>query len=151
MPVPIKPIPDKRRDDKYVIDYSFLGSPIEQVEPSKKKVMASNKDAKLLFDLWAKAEKAGDDTFKIDTSIDPKDIIRLKTRGFLTGGIKEVALTNKGKTIVTTMALHEPNKFETKREEKSYNEILASMDKRGKQGYRIPKFATNNNNNLRLG
>ena len=148
MPVPIMLIPDKsQKQDKYVIDYSFLGAPIEA---PKKKVMASNKDANLLFDLWSKSEKIGGDTFNLDSSAESKDVLRLKARGFLTGSLREVTLTRKGKMVVTTMALSEPNRFSKDKKQKDYNEILASMDKRGKKGYRIPKFATNNNNNLRL-
>jgi serine protease inhibitor len=78
------------------------------------------------------------------------DIIRLKSRGLITGGVNEVNFTKRGKIVITTMSLSEPNKFQTNATEKSYKEILASMDKKNKKGYRIPKFATNNSNNIRL-
>jgi len=150
MPLPIKPISDIGRSpsENCQIDYSFLSS---IPEPNKKTVVASNSDASLLFDLWTKAEKIGEDLFKVDSSkFDNNDILRLKSRGFLAGGTKEVKFTKKAKMVVTTMALAEPNKFQTTRQHKPYNEILASMDKKGKKGYRIPKFAASTSNNLRL-
>ena len=56
--------------------------------------------------------------------------------------------------VITTMSLGEQSQFEKKRQNKSYTEILASMDKRGKKGYRSaskdPKFSTNNSNRLDL-
>ena len=44
----------------------------------------------------------------------------------------------------------EGNKFEKGKKEKNYLEIMASMDKRGKDGYRIPKFCSSNSNNLNV-
>lgn len=150
MPVPIKPILDldrKTLEENYHVDYSFLTA----LPTPKKVVTASNNDATLLFDLWTKAEKVGEDLFKLDEKeFDNKDILRLKSRGFLAGNTKEVKFTKKAKMIVTTMALAEPNKFQKRQQRKPYNEILASMDKRGKKGYRIPKFASSTSNNLRL-
>ena len=70
--------------------------------------------------------------------------------GFLTGGVDEVKLTRSGKIVITTMALGEVNSFAKAKQQKSYTEILASMDKRGKKGYRIPKYAANTSNNLKL-
>jgi len=151
MPVPIRLNMDKGRENTS-IDYSFLLNSIEPEKKNKKIVTASNSDATLLFDIWSKSEKINEDTFKVDVSVvASKDILRLKTRGFLTGGLNEVHFTPKGKTIITTMVLGETNRFEKGADkQKSYTEILASMDKRGKKGYRIPKYAANNSNRLRL-
>lgn len=154
MPLPIKYVPDMQREDKNYssIDYSFLLS-----QPSSKKtVTASNKDASILFELWAECERAGDDTIKMGSNvkINQRDLMRLKTMGFLTGVGDKLAFTNKGKTVITTMALGEESQFDKKATHKSYTEILASMNKRGKKGFRIassdPKFATNNTNRLNL-
>jgi len=150
MPVPIMPIPDNRNDFRGSIDYSFL---FNQPSSSKKKVIASDKDAKILFDLWTKGKKGNyKDEIIVDSSLDisSRDIMRLKTKGFLTGGTKEVKFTNRGKTVISTMALGEVNRFEKKKQDKSYTEILASMDKRGKKGYRVPKYASNTSNNINL-
>lgn len=155
MPVPIKYVPDLPREDKNNgIDYSFLFS-----QPSPKKtVTATNKDASLLFELWSKCEREeNSDSLKINASmaINPKDILRLKTMGFLTGVGENLSFTKKGKIVITTMALGEESQFDKRATQKSYTEILASMNKRGKKGFRVagsdPKFATNNTNRLNLG
>ena len=149
MPVPIKFMPEKSKDYNYKVDYSFLANVIP--EPSKdKKVLASNNDASLLFKIWHTSQKNDDDSYSLDSSINSKDVLRLKTQGFLTGTSEKVKFTRRGKLVVTTMALGEPNKFGKEKKEKPYTEILASMDKRGKKGYRIPKFSSNTSNNIRL-
>lgn len=151
MPVPIMKVPDNKQDNSNSIDYSFLlSSPI----PERKTVVASNKDASLLFELWSNGEKI-DDSIKINSKdITSNDILRLKTLGFLIGDANSVKFTKKGKMVITTMSLGEQSQFDKKRQNKSYTEILASMDKRGKKGYRVaskdPKFATNNSNRLDL-
>ena len=151
MPVPIKSIFDASAPNNSGVDYSFLAHYMENPKPSKKKLItASNKDAELLFKLWYEADKKDNETFAIDASMKARDISRLKSKGFITGNKEEVKITKKGKIVITTMVLSEPNNFEKKKQKKTYNEILASMDKRGKKGYRIPKFASNNSNNLRL-
>ena len=153
MPVPIMPIPDNRREDKVSRDYSILLNVSPSLPPKKKTVQASNSDATLLFEIWTKGEKSSnEDSVKISSvmNISSKDIMRLKTMGFLTGGIDEVQFTRRGKIVITTMALGEVNNFEKNRQPKSYTEILASMNKRGKKGFRIPAYSANTSNNLRL-
>jgi len=152
MPVPIMRVPDKQQDKKTTMDYSFLlNNPIAP----KKTVVASNRDASLLFDLWANGEKMAD-TVKIkpNPNVTSKDILRLKTLGFLTGDLNVIKFTRKGKLVITTMALGEKSQFEKNREQKSYTEILANMNKRGKKGFRIagsdPQFAVNTSNNMDL-
>jgi len=151
MPIPIMSIPDNDREDKpnTTMDYSFL---FEHPITAKKKVIASNRDAELLFDLWSKGIK-GDyqDSIKVDLSvISSSDIMRLKTKGFVTGGSDEIKFTSRGKVVISTMALGENSKFDDKKEEKSYTEILAHNSKRGKAGFRTPKFASNTSNNLNI-
>ena len=70
--------------------------------------------------------------------------------GFISSVNDEIKITKKGKVIITTMALGEENAFNKKKTPKKYTEILASMNKRNKPGYRIPKFASDNNNRLDL-
>ena len=150
MPVPIKTVNDYSRESgKSGIDYSMFFTNT----PSKKTVIASNKDASLLFDLWTKCERgSGTDDLKINSSIkvDPRDILRLKTMGFIQGSGDNVQFTRKGKIVITTMSLGEESQFDKKATQKSYTEILAGMSKKNKPGYRIPKFATNNDNHLDL-
>jgi len=113
---------------------------------TKKTVTASNRDAKLLMDIWLKANKVTEDTYKLgQIETTSRDIMRLKTLGFITGGTDEVKFTEKGKTVIKTMALGEPNQFDKNKRDKSYTEILAGMKPDGKKGFRDPRFASNNN------
>lgn len=148
MPVPIRLIPDDG-SSKSGIDYSFL---LQNPQPKKKTVTASNKDASLLFKLWSTGEKIEEDVVKVNSEIDisSEDIMRLKTMGFLTGGTDEVKFTRKGKIVITTMVLSEESNFNKNKQEKPYTEILANMSKRGKKGYRAAQFAADNTNHLRL-
>jgi len=152
MPVPINRIYDSGKEiPGLTMDYSFLmNAPVL----NKKTVIASNKDADLLFEIWTKGErKDQSDIISLNESlgVNKKDIMRLKTMGFIsTSGDGKVEFTKKGKIVITTMALGEVSTFEKNIEPKKYTDILAGMNKRNKPGYRIPKFATNNNNNLRL-
>jgi len=119
------------------IDCSFLANIGIPDNTDKIMITSSDKDAELLFKLWMASEKINDDSFKVSASVDNKDIIRLKTRGFLTGNTEQVNFTKKGKKVITVMALGTGNNFEKTSKPKSYTEILASMDKRGKKGYRM--------------
>ena len=151
MPIPIKFINDKEITKSTKIDYSFLFNQ----PPAKMKVTASDKDAQLLFELWSKGVKCQkEDTVKVDASIASKDIIRLKTMGFISGNKDEVQFTRKGKMVITTLSLSEQSAFERVKQTKSYTEILANMSKKGKKGYRMascdPKFDIHTGNNLNL-
>ncbi len=150
MPVPIGRVPDNVRESKNIgMDYSFLfnAPPVE-----KKTVTASNKDASLLLEIWSKGERMEkSDSIKIaNINVPSRDIMRLKTMGFIMGDTSEVKFTKRGKIVITTMTLGEESAFEKNKVEKPYSEILASLSKKTKPGYRIPKFASNNNNNLNL-
>jgi hypothetical protein len=149
MPVPIRSIQDKGVEKDCAMDYSFLFNALEKTN-TKKVILASNKDADLLYQIWLKSEKKDDGYFKTDSQIDHNDILRLKANGFLDGDYENIKFTKKGKTVITTMALAEQNNFIKNKQKKDYSEILASMDKRGKPGYRIPKYASNNSNSLNL-
>lgn len=147
MPIPINPagrLSDNRGRES-AIDISFLATHLPEIEKeaSREVLTASDKDANVLMKIWLKADRVEKDTFKItpELEIDGSDVMRLKTKGLLTGKVDEVKLTPKGKTIVSTMALAESNKFLNEKKDKSYSEILASNDKRNKKGYRIPKYA----------
>ena len=153
MPLPIAPIGRGReplQENNMFMDYSFLAKKV--IESDKKKVTASNKDADLLMKIWLEAEAQGDKfVISSDLGLSSRDIMRLKTYGLLSGDSSSVALTERGRKVITVMALGEGNKFERGKSEKSYLEIMASMDKRGKDGYRIPKFCSNTSNNLNIG
>jgi len=153
MPIPIMGIPDKTREDKNQsgVDYSFLTDYITAKPTNKKIVTASDKDAAVLFKIWQKSEKCKNGEIKIQScDIDKKEILRLKTLGFISGSNEFIKITGKGRRIITVMALGEVNKFETSHQDKPYHEILAGLSKKNKPGYRIPKFAASSSNNLRL-
>jgi len=146
MPIPIKPIKDQEESGHQFMDYSFLTN-----QPINKKIVeASNKDADIIMEIWSLGEKIGENKYKISSNISNTDIGRLKVNGFITTEGNVISFTNRGKIIITTMALGENNSFIKDQKQISYKEILANMSKKGKPGYRIPKFASNNNNNLNL-
>lgn len=149
MPIPIKPIKDESENGDF-LDYSFLSNQISN-QSNKLKTVASSKDAEILMKIWLEAENSNDG-FKLteNLGLDTKDVSRLKSFGLLSGSSSEVKFTERAKKIITVMALGEGNKLEKGRIDKSYIEILASMDKKGKKGYRIPKFASSSSNNLRV-
>jgi hypothetical protein len=131
------------------LDYSFLAQQIPQINNNKKTVTASNNDATILMKIWLEAESRNDNyVISADLGLSSRDIMRLKTYGLITGGSSEVKITDRGRKVITVMALGEGNKFEKGKKNKDYLEILASMDKRGKEGYRIPKFCSSSSNNL---
>lgn len=146
MPIPLRPNheqPEQFGQLNTSIDFSFLLNDYDN--RTKKTVTASNQDAKLLMDIWSKADKTSTDTYKIGVlEANSRDIMRLKTLGFITGGTEEVKFTNRGKTVIKTMALGETNQFDKNKKDKSYTEILASM-KPAKTGLRDPRFASNHN------
>lgn len=165
MPVPIRCLPgyfhNQGGEPKPSIDYSFLFDQMQGV-PQKRSVTASNHDASILYEIWLNGEKIGDHKYRIadvvaNKTITSRDVMSLKARGFVTGGLEEVELTQKGRSIITTMALGESNAFLKGKKGKNYSEILASMNKRGKKGYRIastgqgsPKYRADNSNSIDL-
>jgi len=140
MPVPIglvngKPEPPENNS---FLDMSFLANLPPTVEASNSSFELPDKDASDLMEIWLKAKKIDKDTFMINENVDlnNKDLIRLKARGLIKGGTEKISFTPRAKTVITTMTLGENNAFLNKKKEKSYSEILASMDKRGKKGFR---------------
>lgn len=146
MPIPIKPYHElpwggessgtSTNMGNFFLDYESLYTNLENTK--KKEVTASNKDASILFKIWQQGKKTNNKIrITNELGITSSDVLRLKANGFLTGGADEVSFTPIGRKIITTMSLGEENAFMKNRKQKSFHEILASMDKRGKQGYRI--------------
>jgi len=165
MPVPIRCLPyyftNQGGEKKPSIDYSFLFDQM-QIPSSKRSVVASNHDASILYEIWLNGDKIGEHKYRISgvvasKTVTSRDVMSLKARGFVTGGLEEIELTQKGRSIITTMSLGESNAFLKGKKEKNYSEILASMNKRGKKGYRIastgqgsPKYRADNSNSIDL-
>lgn len=144
MPLPISRINDSNNDkpeSNQFLDISFLAN--EMVNNVKQAgrgfVTLSDGDATNIMNIWLHAEKVDKDTYNIGSNlgIDNSSLIRLKARGLLKGDTKRVSFTNRAKEVVKTMTLGESNAFLKDKKQKSYTEILASMDKRGKKGYRM--------------
>jgi hypothetical protein len=115
--------------------YSFL---FNEKPETKKTVFASNQDADLIMKIWNNGIKDKNGKFKVPAeAATTSDIMRLKASGFLEGANEMLSFTRKAKMIITTMSLGENNTFLKSQKKKNYTEILASMDKRGKKGYRI--------------
>jgi len=143
------------------VDYSFLGnlglesSFMPTPAPSKNVVTASNKDADALYKLWESGKNNMTGEFDIEqtkelTQLSARDITRLKTLGLITAHADKATITERGRKVLITMTLNEPNNFQLKAQKKPYNEILAGMDRKKKGGLRCASFATNNNNCLDL-
>ena len=120
MPIPIKPTICVDEDS------NFLNELLMAPSLPSKSVIASNKDAALLYSLWDGKGKLG-----------AKDIQRLKNMGFISEQSGNIVYTKKAEKVITTMLLGEENKFQKTQKNKSYMEILASMSKKGKKGYRM--------------
>jgi len=149
MPIPIQRVEDKHGGN-FLADFSVLLNDLPK-DSRKRIVKASDEDATLLLKLWSTSDKISENVYNIKGSkFSQDDILRLKAHGFLTGGSEEVKFTSKAKVILTTMVLGESNNFQKSVKKKSYTEILASMDHRGKSGYRAPKYAANSNQ-IRIG
>jgi hypothetical protein len=140
MPIPILPVNIKNEmvnENNKPLEISFLSNSLSK-ESSFGSTMVSDKDADDVMKIWLNAKKIDQDTFEIKSiNIDNNVLLRLKSRGLISGSTETIKLTSKGKSVIKTMSLGESNNFLKKRKEKSYTEILASMDKRGKKGYRI--------------
>lgn len=136
MPIPISPNNKSNNDKDYYLDYSVLLSKQEN-----KTVEASNKDAENIMRLWANCERVDENQYKLDkTLISSSELMKLKINGFINNNDDDVIeFTARGRNIITTMTLAESNNFLKSKQNRSYKEILASLDKRGKKGYRLTK------------
>jgi hypothetical protein len=167
MPVPIIPINDMSgskpvsgvESSNYTMDYSFLADlDFATYSPTSKKfVTATNKDASALYDLWEKGKHVAGEKYNLEkdastksTGLSTREISRLKAMGFIKDDSGKISFTDKGKKLIVTMTLSEPNRFEQKAERKPYNEILAGMNSRTKKTGGKIKMADHNENCLDL-
>jgi hypothetical protein len=164
MPVPIRPLNDSSvpkpvsESSNHFMDYSFLADvEFATYSPTSKKfVTATNKDAAALYDLWEKGTHVEGERYKLEkdastetTGLSSREIARLKTMGFIQEEGSRLSFTEKGKKLIVTMTLSEPNKFELQAERKPYNEILAKMEGKQRKTGGI-KLAAHNENCLDL-
>ncbi|MFO8110795.1 MAG: hypothetical protein R6U17_09815, partial [Thermoplasmata archaeon] len=112
-------------ESKGLLDVSFLANYQQEGQEHKKagclSVAVSNTDADDLMEIWLHADKKGKDTFDVSPiKMSNKKLLRLKSRGLLSGGTDQVKITPKGRTVVSTMALGENNKFLKRKQENNY-------------------------------
>jgi len=154
MPVPINPNGPKKGMEKLanytsLLDVSFLAQSLAGIDKNAYVLRGDNKNATLVMQLWTQAKKKDDGRFKLITSskFSSYEISQLRSLGMIVGNSESFEFTEKGRKVIKVMALGEENKLRKEKAKKSYTEILASMDKRGKKGYRI---AFSFPNNIRL-
>ena len=140
MPFPIQPVNSRNKEESSSpVDYSFLlqYSPDNNLRTAGLQIV-SNKDADNLMKIWLKGDKKDKFEYNLDNNLMAStDLSRLKINGLVQSSGSQYKITEKGKKVITTMTLGEQNQFLRSKREKKYTEIMASMNKRGKKGYRI--------------
>lgn len=133
-------------------DFSFLVPALPKESKKSQMKLANNKDAEIIMNIWLNAKKCDETGYKIDndTNINRRDIIRLKSKGFISEEGDTISFTERGQTVIAVMALGETNKISGDSRQKEYTEILASMQRTKKNGCKTPKYAINQSNNLRF-
>jgi hypothetical protein len=139
MPIPIQPVNSKDSVPQENVDYSFLKQYIPDVNLTTAGFnIVSNKDAENLMKIWLQGDKKENFEFDLQNNIIAStDLSRLKINGLVQSSGSKCKITDKGRKVITTMTLSESNQFLRVKKEKKYTEIMASMNKRGKKGYRI--------------
>lgn len=141
MPFPIQPVNAKQSQENNTnVDYSFLKQyiPDENFQKTSGFQIVSNKDADNLMKIWLSGDKKENYEFNLpDNLIHSSDLSRLKINGLVQSSGNKCKITEKGKKVITTMTLAEQNQFLRTKKDKKYTEILASISKKGKKGYRI--------------
>jgi len=144
MPVPIIPNHIRTQDTSGPtgmddINYNMIDpAMLSNLLPKKKKdnTKVSSNDAGLLFRFWKNADDDGNDSFTVPQCFSNSDVVRLKTLGFLAGGVENVKMTARGREVIKNIVLNEENTFESTRIHKPYNEILADMSAAKRAGIR---------------
>ncbi len=137
MPIPLNYNKEIKSDYSFLLNLDSLGGAVIQ-DSVHKKVTASDRDADLLMKVWKRALQIRDKTYKISSGeVTQQDFIRLKSGGFVSGDMHSCQLTARGQGVIKVMALGESNAFLKNQKSKSYTEIMASTNKKGKKGFRI--------------
>lgn len=148
MPLPIVPI-NNEMEKNYFVDFSFLAKQVDKSHMDKKAfgkfTYATDEEADILMKIWAESERRSDTEDKYlkispASKVAANDLQRLSRKGLISLDKDEIIFTDKGKSVITLMVMGEDNSFKKDQKKKSYTEILASVSKKNKSGYRIPKF-----------
>lgn len=138
MPLPIRSIEDNGGIPSFTMDVSFLAAPMDDKITKKSwRYMVTDQDASLLMRVWMYGEKEGDNLKVSENVLSSRDYYRLKTNNLIFGEKDSLSFTQRGKDVIKTMTLGEENAFAKNKKEKSYHEILASANKKGKSGFRV--------------
>ena len=140
MPLPIFFNPERPNEGNHGgIDVSFLqGVPVsDKLTKTSWRYLVSDQDASLLMRVWIYGKPEKDALCVDETVLSSRDFYRLKTNNLVFGDKNKISLTERGKEVIKTMALGEENAFAKNKKQKSYHEILANSNKKGKRGYRV--------------
>jgi hypothetical protein len=135
MPFPIHLNNSPSENENMSMNYSFL---LSNPSNNSKKVTASNREADMVMDLWSCSLKNDNGEYFLNEEvISHNDFMKLKYSGFINGDKNNFKFTSRAQSIIKIMSLGENNKFLRNQKSKNYTEIMASMNKKGKKGYRI--------------
>ena len=142
MPIPIMPnntdsFRNKRNQPEVPVDYGTLDMSVlenlrQKGDRSSDLFKVSDFEAGMLFRLWKGSEtdcRSG--TIKVPDTFSNNDVLRLKACGLVSGGVEEVALTDRGRGVIKTMVLGEDNNFDNDAVEKPFQQILAESKPKG--------------------
>jgi len=136
MPLPIRSNPETSHVQS--IDVSFLSAPpSEKLTKKSWRYLVSDQDASLLMRVWLYGKKDDKGIAIGEEVLSSRDYYRLKTNNLIFGEKNSVSFTERGKDVIKTMTLAEQNAFAKNKKEKSYHEILANTNKKGKSGFRV--------------
>jgi len=117
-------------------DSSTAQSLFDLLFPREMRQQAGLTDAEagVLYTMWKTAPR-GTTSFA-SSGYDNNLLSGLKSKGYLAGMGGALELTDKGKKIIVEMVTHEPNAFEKKGKEVSYNQIRAKKSDRPRQAFK---------------
>lgn len=144
MPVNTRPLERRERDSRMQdveycqIDVSSLPSSIQKRSKLQEMLKVSNIEANLLFQLWSESGAGPNDkNVGIPRSISNGDVLRLKVSGLIAGDTDHFTLTQRGKDVISTLALGEKNSFDKSSETQSYEKMISDRQKKSASGPRL--------------
>ena len=150
MPIPIMPVntgPLERRErdsrmqavEYCQIDVSNLPVSIQKRSKLQDMLKVSNVEANLLFQLWSESGAGPNDkNVGIPRSMSNGDVLRLKVSGLIAGDTEHFTLTQRGKDVISTLALGEKNAFDKNSNTQSYEKMVSDRERNSTTG---PRFA----------
>ena len=149
MPIPIMPVnveslvKHEREQQIPLVDYGLIdvsGLPllVEKKSNSDDLIKVSNFEAGLLFRLWNDSGAGPkDEGVSIPQTVTNNDVLRLKASGLIVGDTDKFTLTDRGRTVLTTMVLGEQNSFDRTSGTKKFQQIVAENKNKFSGGPRL--------------